>query len=236
MPPDPSEPAYLCPTSFDHSTNHILYNNMSGLKNSPFGKRLRASHKEPGADEDGSQVNPIFGVGGSSSTPGLDSRPTTGGGGSSSLGPDSPTRTTFRSPFAVPRVKDYGDRFVPSKDSGDLRTSYHLMDDGGQSTPHKNRIIPSESDALKGESFFLVFFAHCATDSYAVPKNKQMLFSPRYCTPKLPLQYLQRGPSHRARASYHPHPRGGDFSPTTLRPTPPPLPGVSMTRQMKHTL
>lgn len=132
---------------------------MSGLKNSPFGKRLRASHKEPGADEDGSQVNPIFGVGvgGSSSTPGLDSRPTTGGGGSSSLGPDSPTRTTFRSPFAVPRVKDYGDRFVPSKDSGDLRTSYHLMDDGGQSTPHKNRIIPSESDALKGESFFLVF-------------------------------------------------------------------------------
>lgn len=122
---------------------------MSGLKNSPFGKRLRASHKEPGADEDGSQVNPLFGVG--SSTPGLDSRPTTGGE-SSSLGPDSPTRTTFRSPFALPRVKDYGDRFVPSKDSGDLRTSYHLMDDGGPSTPHKNRIIPSESDALKEQA------------------------------------------------------------------------------------
>ena len=127
---------------------------MSGLKNSPFGKRLRASHKEPGADEDG-------GVGGSSSTPGLDSGPTTGGGVSSTFGTDSPTRTTFRSPFAAPRIKDYGDRFVPSKDSGDLRTSYHLMDDGGPSTPHKNRIIPSESDALKGVYFFLYFYHYC---------------------------------------------------------------------------
>ena len=114
-------------------------------------------------DEDGSQVNPIFGVGGSSSTPGLDSRPTTGGEGSS-FGPESPTRTTFRSPFAMPRVKDYGDRFVPSKDSGDLRTSYHLMEEGGPSTPHKNRIIPSESDALKGALFFVFLFSRFATD------------------------------------------------------------------------
>ena len=205
---------------------------MSGLKNSPFGKRLRASHKEPGADEDGSQVNPIFGVGGSSSTPGLDSRPTTGGE-SSSFGTDSPTRTTFRSPFAVPRVKDYGDRFVPSKDSGDLRTSYHLMDDGGPSTPHKNRIIPSESDALKGVCFCLYFLLFLPL--IRSRKNKQMLFSPRYCTPKLPRPYLQRGPSHRGRVSYHQHPRGGDFSPTTLRPTPPLPRGVSMIPQTKHT-
>jgi cell division cycle 20-like protein 1 (cofactor of APC complex) len=49
-------------------------------------------------------------------------------------------------------VREYGDRFVPSKDSGDLRTSYHLMEEGGgPSTPSKSRIMPSESDALKGE-------------------------------------------------------------------------------------
>jgi len=66
-------------------------------------------------------------------------------------------------------------------------------------------------------------------------KNKRMLFSPRYCTPKLPRQYPQRGPSHRGRVSYHQHPRGGDFSPTTLRPTPPLPRGVSTTPQMKHT-
>ncbi|PPQ89475.1 hypothetical protein CVT25_012029, partial [Psilocybe cyanescens] len=109
---------------------------MSGFKNSPYGKRLRASHRE--ADEDSTprrnRVNPIFGVGpASSSTPTLDSRPTTG---------DS----------SGPQMREYGDRFVPSKDSGDLRTSYHLMDEGGPSTPSKNRIIPSESDALKEQA------------------------------------------------------------------------------------
>jgi len=56
-------------------------------------------------------------------------------------------------------VREYGDRFVPSKDSGDLRTSYHLMEEGGggPSTPSKSRIIPTESDALKGEFPFSWF-------------------------------------------------------------------------------
>ncbi|PPQ95170.1 hypothetical protein CVT25_013033 [Psilocybe cyanescens] len=76
---------------------------MSGFKNSPYGKRLRASHREA---ED--------------STP--------------------------RRNRCANTAKD---EFVPSKDSGDLRTSYHLMDEGGPSAPSKNRIIPSESDALK---------------------------------------------------------------------------------------
>jgi cell division cycle 20-like protein 1 (cofactor of APC complex) len=112
---------------------------MSGLKNSPFGKRLRASHREPAlttttvaatatVDNDLASssttttpnrvFNPIFGI---SSTPSL-------------------------------TLREYGDRFVPFKDSGDLRTSYHLMEEGGggPSTPSKSRIIPSESDALKG--------------------------------------------------------------------------------------
>lgn len=53
----------------------------------------------------------------------------------------------------LPRpTKDYGDRFVPSRDGGDMRTSYHLMEQGGPSTPKKTRIIPSESDALKGRN------------------------------------------------------------------------------------
>jgi cell division cycle 20-like protein 1 (cofactor of APC complex) len=129
------------------------------MKNSPFGKRLRASHQE--ADDTASprrttRVNPIFGVGpASSSTPGLDSRPTTG----ESSRIDSPADllsamgSGMGGGLGMPRiVREYGDRFVPSKDSGDLRTSYHLMEEGGPSTPSKNRIIPSESDALKGES------------------------------------------------------------------------------------
>ncbi|TDL22892.1 WD40 repeat-like protein [Rickenella mellea] len=114
---------------------------MSGLKNSPFGKRLRASHQD--TDEDTpqrgrSRINPIFGVA-PLSTPSLDSRPTS----SDSSGRQTPE----------PRVnREYSDRFVPSRDAGDIRTSYHLMDEGGPHTPSKNRIIPSESDALKEQA------------------------------------------------------------------------------------
>jgi cell division cycle 20-like protein 1, cofactor of APC complex len=106
---------------------------MSGLKNSPFGKRLRASHREP---------PPIT----AAATPDDD------------LASSSTTATPNRAIFGISStpslaLREYGDRFVPSKDSGDLRTSYHLMDEGGggPSTPSKSRIIPSESDALKGE-------------------------------------------------------------------------------------
>ncbi|KAF8058675.1 WD40-repeat-containing domain protein [Lyophyllum atratum] len=117
---------------------------MSGLKNSPFGKRLRAAqqdHDDEAPRRNRPRINPIFGVA-PASTPSLDSRPNTS---SSSGGPDSPVDT--------PRVtRDYGDRFVPSRDTGDMRTSFHLMDEGGPSTPSKNRIIPSESDALKEQA------------------------------------------------------------------------------------
>lgn len=110
---------------------------MSGLKNSPFGKRLRASHQE--VDEDGPRrnrprVNQIFRVT-PTPTPSLDSRPTTSDSGTSESPP-----------------KDYGDRFVPSRDAGDMRTNYHLMDETAPSTPSKNRIIPTESDALKEQA------------------------------------------------------------------------------------
>ena len=130
---------------------------MSGLKNSPFGKRLRASHRELTPNR---ALDPIFGI---SSTPSLslDSSSTI----ADTAEPESPTKdlggSQKRQRFAaggitmggIGIVREYGDRFVPSKDSGDLRTSYHLMEDGGggPSTPSKSRIIPSESDALKGE-------------------------------------------------------------------------------------
>ncbi|EAU91830.2 hypothetical protein CC1G_04597 [Coprinopsis cinerea okayama7 len=116
---------------------------MSGMKNSPFGKRLRASHRE---DDDGSprknrqRVNPMFGVGSAdltNSTPSLDSRAGT-------------SESVF--PPTSPRRHEYGDRFVPSRESGDIRTSFHLLEEGGPSTPSKNRIIPSESDAQKEQA------------------------------------------------------------------------------------
>lgn len=116
---------------------------MSGLKNSPFGKRLRA--QQPDGDDDAPRrnrprFNPIFGTSDLSSTPSLDSRPTTS---ESSGAPESPVEFPRHS-------RDYGDRFVPTRDGGDMRTSYHLMDHGPVTPSKKNRIIPSELDALKG--------------------------------------------------------------------------------------
>ncbi|KAH9962478.1 WD40 repeat-like protein [Russula compacta] len=117
---------------------------MSGLKNSPFGKRLRATQQDP--EEEGPRrsrprTNPVFGVA-PASTPSLDSsRPST----SESGGPESPTELHRPN-------KDYGDRFVPSRDAGDLRTSYNLMEESGPSTPSRNRVIPTESDAAKEQA------------------------------------------------------------------------------------
>ncbi|KAF8260334.1 WD40-repeat-containing domain protein [Lactarius quietus] len=117
---------------------------MSGLKNSPFGKRLRATQQDP--DEEGPRrsrprTNPIFGVA-PVSTPSLDSsRPST----SESAGPESPTELHRHN-------KDYGDRFIPSRDAGDLRTSYNLMEESGPSTPSRHRVMPTESDAAKEQA------------------------------------------------------------------------------------
>ncbi|KAG1830929.1 quinon protein alcohol dehydrogenase-like superfamily [Suillus subalutaceus] len=104
---------------------------MSGLKNSPFGKRLRATHQdneEDGPRRNRQRVNPIFYTATSSTT--------------KDVTPESPV--TMRDM--------YGDRFVPSRDAGDMRTSYHLMEESGPSTPSKSRIIPTESDALKEQA------------------------------------------------------------------------------------
>lgn len=157
-PSTPISPAPLYASSslnFRHDPLSFLnYTNMSGMKNSPFGKRLRASHREEddASPRRGRQRNlSLFGVGPadpSCSTPALDSRHET-----------SETNSPPHSPVNIAGRRDYGDRFVPSRDSGDIRTSFHLLDEGGPSTPSRNRIIPSESDAQKGASCitFLAF-------------------------------------------------------------------------------
>ncbi|KAI0050842.1 WD40 repeat-like protein [Auriscalpium vulgare] len=117
---------------------------MSGLKNSPFGKRLRATQQD--ADEEGPRRNrprtTLFGVAAPTSTPSLDSsRPTS----ADSPEPDSPIEPPHGG-------RDYGDRFVPTRDAGDMRTSYNLMEESGPSTPSKTKVIPTESDAVKEQA------------------------------------------------------------------------------------
>ncbi|KAI6098714.1 hypothetical protein F5141DRAFT_1145209 [Pisolithus sp. B1] len=111
---------------------------MSALKNSPFAKRLRASETDD--DEAPRRIGPrISGL----NTPSLASRPTVAtplATRSNSTGPDSLLDSC---------PTTYGDRFVPTRDTGDMRTSYHLLDDSGPCTPSKH-IILSEPDALKG--------------------------------------------------------------------------------------
>ncbi|KAF8914880.1 WD40-repeat-containing domain protein [Mucidula mucida] len=108
---------------------------MSGLKNSPFGKRLRAAQDDDAPRRNRPRTTTAFSSPDYSSTPSLDSRPTT----SESSAPESPPRGAV----------NYGDRFVPNRDN-DMRTTYHLM---GTSTPaQKNRTISSESDAVKEQA------------------------------------------------------------------------------------
>jgi cell division cycle 20-like protein 1, cofactor of APC complex len=132
---------------------------MSGLKNSPFGKRLRAAQQDN--DDDGGhrrnrpKIIPLF-AGPSGSTPSLDSSLSTTSDSAPDESPPRPRRNSTRE-----REKEYGDRFVPNRDSGDMRTSYHLKEEGGPSTPSKNRIIPTESDALKGMEQTFMLFSNC---------------------------------------------------------------------------
>lgn len=131
---------------------------MSGLKNSPFGKRLRAAHQDTEDDtprRNRQRVNPAFALTPPTvapvSIPSLNYSQLTA---SDTPGPESPEH-----PSRVHR--EYGDRFVPSRDTGDMRTSYHLRDDSSPSTPSKQRTIPTESDAIKGA---FVHPPHCVPD------------------------------------------------------------------------
>ncbi|KAG6382053.1 WD40 repeat-like protein [Boletus reticuloceps] len=122
---------------------------MSGLKNSPFGKRLRAAHQDTDDEtprRNRQRVNPAFALTPPAvahvSIPSLNYSQLTA---SDTPGPESPEHPSRAH-------REYGDRFVPSRDTGDMRTSYHLMDDSGPSTPSKHRTIPTESDAIKEQA------------------------------------------------------------------------------------
>ncbi|KAI0683987.1 WD40 repeat-like protein [Cytidiella melzeri] len=112
---------------------------MASFSSTPFAKRLRAAKTQDSEDNSPkrsrSRPNLVFGVC-APSTPSLDSFPGTSESGA--------TDTTVA-------AKDYGDRFVPSRDLGDLRTSFHLLGDMSPSTSAK-RLIPTESDALKEQA------------------------------------------------------------------------------------
>lgn len=180
-------------------------NTMSSLKNSPFGKRLRAAHAD--TDDDGApcrnrpRINAIFA---GSNTPSLDSRPTT----SDSTGPDSPLDT--RTP------RDYGDRFVPSRDTGDMRTSYHLMDESTPSTPSKNRIIPTESDALK-EQANAIFTSILHTE--VTPPSPHRPASPSRPSTVAPSSVAPTTPTRR-RIFHYTSPSSGPPTPTRRLDTP----------------
>lgn len=113
---------------------------MASFSSTPFAKRLRAA--QPQENDDGSprrsrqRPNMVFGVGPASAQ---------------SLDSFSGSSDTGGSDITV-AAKDYGDRFVPSRDTGNLRTSYHLIGDKSPSTPSKNKLIPTESDALKEQA------------------------------------------------------------------------------------
>ncbi|KAK0466264.1 WD40 repeat-like protein [Desarmillaria tabescens] len=146
---------------------------MSGLKNSPRNRP---------------RFNPIFGTSDLSSTPSLDSRPTTS---ESSGAPETPVDYPRHS-------RDYGDRFVPTRDGGDMRTSYHLMDHGPATPSKKNRIIPSELDALKEQANHLFTdILHneptASTSTLPATPSRKRLFtyhSPSISNPSTPTRRL----------------------------------------------
>ena len=158
---------------------------MSGLKNSPFGKRLRAAHQDNDDEpprRNRQRVNPAFALTPPTAAPVLIpslnySQLTT----SDTPGPDSPEHPARAH-------GGYGDRFVPSRDTGDMRTSYHLMDEGGPSTPSKHRTIPTESDAIKGPFIHSSQFAYLTsltqpirprshTSDYSPPEQANAIFN-----------------------------------------------------------
>jgi hypothetical protein len=145
---------------------------MSGLKNSPFGKRLRAAHQDTDDDtprRNRQRVIPAFALTPPTvpvSIPSLNYSQLTA---SDTPGPESPEHPSRAH-------GGYRDRFVPSRDTGDMRTSYHLRDDSGPSTPSKHRTIPTESDAIKG-AFVLPLPVAYLTRSHTPDQNKPTPYS-----------------------------------------------------------
>lgn len=123
---------------------------MSGFRNSPYGKRLRPTTRVEDDDADTprrvrQRTAPLF-ASGPPPTPALDYRTTP------ESGPDSPAPPPPPASAGRTQGADYGDRFVPSRDAGDMRTTFNLLGEGPSNAPPKSKIIPTESDAQKGPS------------------------------------------------------------------------------------
>ncbi|KAH8826824.1 WD40 repeat-like protein [Flagelloscypha sp. PMI_526] len=114
---------------------------MSSLRNSAFGKRVRAQQQDGQHPEDEpnkrQRINPIFDT-------------TT-----------SPTPTTSTTPIAlqapasiVPSAiqPTHLDRFVPHRESSEMTVGYNLRKDREQSPASGSRIIQPESDALREQA------------------------------------------------------------------------------------
>jgi hypothetical protein len=122
-----------------------------------------------------------------------------------------------------------------------MRTSYNLKDDAGPSTPSKkSRIIPSESDALKG------MFCHQKGPrlSHRSFQSRQMPSSTPYCIQRSLRQNTivprrPRVPRRRLPRQVHPrpHPPVAASLPTTRPPPPlpPPPPVASIQPPILHT-
>src|ERR1700753_991638 len=130
---------------------------MAPINNSPFAKRVRETtgsgrSESPQRPSPNPRVHPIFGA-------------LNFGSSNEDL---SPTRSLPGTPSKKDKGKrvEYGDRYelsncfrvalrnlaryIPSREEGDFRTNYHLMDDGLGSPSKRQKMIPSDSDASQG--------------------------------------------------------------------------------------
>ncbi|KZT32520.1 WD40 repeat-like protein [Sistotremastrum suecicum HHB10207 ss-3] len=111
---------------------------MPPLDNSPFAKRIRDASRPPSRERPTTPTRQIFGIGTLDKEDEDDER---------SIYLSSPSRNKGK------RKMDYGDRYIPNRDDGDLRTSYNLMDAGGPSSPSKQtKVIPTDSDATQEQA------------------------------------------------------------------------------------
>lgn len=108
---------------------------MSSLRNSTFGKRVRASKQDTNPEDEPNKrqrINPIF-----------DTSPT-------------PSTSVLAAPAAItPSGPSYGDRFVPRREASEMAVNYNLRDENDKQPKSSTRIIQPESDALKGPSLNL---------------------------------------------------------------------------------
>ena len=107
---------------------------MTGLRNSSYGKRLRASAQSPDDRQTPRKrrkrtVQIVQGVEPETTTPERCSTPSRSALSTRMLNvDDSPPGSSPWVPDSPLLSKEYGDRFIPLRESEDVRTPYHLLD------------------------------------------------------------------------------------------------------------